>query len=182
MPNGQKKMNRLLDYYDSLNNKAMHIFSNMRSSGKKYPEQFSFISKQVLSIKKNILVDLKDLCEANGEDFEDIYSDISISLDELDSDVSSLHTLFNIHLSEPKNKYRPNNYSKPINHKKQKTPKMETSTTEAFDFFLGCKDLTTLKKRYRDLMKTYHSDVTSGNEQIAIDINSAYENAKTRLT
>jgi len=172
--NGQKKLNRFLDRYDSLNNKAMHIFSNIRSSGQKYPEQFSFLSKQIQLTKEVLLTNFKDLCEANDKDFEEIALEIRIALDEFDSDVSSLHTLFTLHLSTIASSFP-----------KQSTMNTEeniNANKESFDFFLGCTDLVTLKKRYYDLMKAYHSDGSAGNEQISKDINLSYEKAKNLLS
>lgn len=220
MPNGQRRLNRLLDRYDSLNNKAMHIFSHMRASGEKYPKQFTFISKEIISIKNSILADLTELCEAEDDLFDEIYEDVIISLDELDSDVSSLHTLFNLHLSESnrQEQYEQRHYeddsrqklfeeqerrrqleerNRRLEEERNKRLEEERQTRqryyeedspipktkrEAFDFFLGCEDMATLKKRYRDLMKTYHSDGIAGNEEIATQINMAYEEAKQRLS
>lgn len=178
-PNGQKRMNRLIDRYDSLNNRAMHIFSNMRSSGKIFPEQFSFITKQILSIKKLILIGLEDLCEAEDDDFETLVSNISVSLDELHSDVLSLHSFFNSFLSTSNSKEKQASFSK--KHQEEESPPIRNTSNKSFDFFLGCEDATTLKKRYRDLMKAYHSDGISGNEQISVEINTAYEEAKNLL-
>lgn len=197
MPNGQKRLNRLLNRYDTLNNKAMHIFSHMRSSGDTYPKQFTFISKEIISIKNSILADLTDLCEAEDELFDEIYEDILISLDELESDVSSLHTMFTLHLSntdkreeesiqrarfqEEQKRFEREQQARFKQEHTRETPIPKTKR-EAFDFFLGCDDQATLKKRYRDLMKAYHSDGSTGNEEIATQINMAYEEAKQRLS
>lgn len=181
MVNGQNLLNRLLDRYDSLNNRAMHIFSNMRSSGKTYPDQFSFLSKQILSTKQALLNSFTDLCEANDQEFASISSDIRICLDEFDSDICSLHTLFTLHLSNQNNPSRANVGSKPKKQIHEDSSSNTISSKESFDFFLGCDDLATLKKRYRDLMKAYHSDGFAGNEQISKDINLAYDEAKKRF-
>ncbi len=46
----------------------------------------------------------------------------------------------------------------------------------AFDFFDGCNDKESIKKRYRDLMKTYHPDQGNGSESTLKQINNQYEN------
>lgn len=44
-----------------------------------------------------------------------------------------------------------------------------------FDFFDGCNDKESVKKRYRDLMKTYHPDQGNGSEKTIKLINKQYE-------
>ena len=60
--------------------------------------------------------------------------------------------------------------------------KQKNTENNNFDFFLGCEDLDSLKKRYRDLMKIYHSDGNNGSEEIASKINVLYEEAKKKFT
>lgn len=51
--------------------------------------------------------------------------------------------------------------------------KMEEQT---FNFFDGCNDAESVKKRYRDLIKTYHPDQGNGSESTLKQINNQYEN------
>jgi restriction system protein len=44
-----------------------------------------------------------------------------------------------------------------------------------FDFFKGCNTKDDIKQRYKDLMKVYHPDKKTGDEQIAKYINDQYE-------
>ena len=42
-------------------------------------------------------------------------------------------------------------------------------------WFNGVKDIETLRKRYRELLKVYHPDNSGGNEEIMKQINTAYD-------
>ena len=42
-------------------------------------------------------------------------------------------------------------------------------------WFDGVKDIETLRKRYRELLKVYHPDNSGGNEEIMKQINTAYD-------
>ena len=48
-------------------------------------------------------------------------------------------------------------------------------------FFRGVNNQVALKKRYKDLMKIYHPDNSSGDSEILIKINEEYEELKYRL-
>ena len=50
-----------------------------------------------------------------------------------------------------------------------------------FDFFAGCQSEADLKKRYRDLMKSFHPDGDIGDEDSVKQINEAYEKAQKKF-
>ncbi len=60
-----------------------------------------------------------------------------------------------------------------IENKINNEPKIKV--IEKSEFFAGVKDILTLKKRYRDLMKIYHPDNISGDNNAMKDIVKEYE-------
>ena len=57
----------------------------------------------------------------------------------------------------------------------------QEQASQGFDFFAGCSSEADLKKRYRDLMKSFHPDGEIGDEDSVKQINDAYEEAKKRF-
>ena len=57
----------------------------------------------------------------------------------------------------------------------QNNTKETSKSYETIDFFKGCNDIESLKKRYRNLCKVYHPDSGSGNEEVFNIIKSSYE-------
>lgn len=48
--------------------------------------------------------------------------------------------------------------------------------------FNGCTDYESLHKRYKDLMKVYHSDIQNGDNEMATKINAEYEKLKKKYS
>lgn len=48
------------------------------------------------------------------------------------------------------------------------------------DLFRNCTDYESLHKRYKELMKLYHSDAQNGDDEMAAKINDAYERLKKK--
>lgn len=48
-------------------------------------------------------------------------------------------------------------------------------------FFSGVSDAKSLKKRYKELIKIYHPDAESGDNEIVLEINREYDNMKQMM-
>ena len=55
-----------------------------------------------------------------------------------------------------------------------------TATNTKHDYFKGCNNLEQIKERYRALMKMYHPDTASGDEEYSKEIISQYEALKQK--
>ncbi len=185
---GQKILFRKARKYESLNNKVMHILSNMKMYQDSLSPEFTYFTRQINQIKAQIHNELIELCTAEDEEFEQICKDLDIRFDELATDTESLHMMFNLLLANQREHAKQSHYEtneerihdKEHNYEERNISNHRTTHSD-FDFFLGCKDQAMLQKRYRDLMKAYHSDGLAGNEDIAKDINIQYERAKNSL-
>lgn len=59
----------------------------------------------------------------------------------------------------------------------QDTPKNAANST----YFKGCDTLDKLNKRYRDLVKIYHSDSGNGNDEIFVEVTEEYNTLKENI-
>lgn len=58
----------------------------------------------------------------------------------------------------------------------------EKDSFEVSGLFNGCTDYESLHKRYKALMKVYHSDIENGDNEMATKINAEYERLKKKYS
>lgn len=71
-------------------------------------------------------------------------------------------------------------YSRVNQHEEVKRAKAAAQNTEMF--FSGVSSQQALKKRYKDLIKIYHPDSESGDNETVQEINREYDSLKQRMT
>ncbi len=80
------------------------------------------------------------------------------------------------------------NFRKLLNSRPQENVYTNTESLEdngmtvVSSFFAGCSGLSSLKRRYKDLMKIFHPDNMNGDQDVLLQITKEYEKLRRRYT
>lgn len=92
------------------------------------------------------------------------------------------NTLHDMLLEYQQNMSKEQSGEKTYENNQQNNSEHTSQNTTQSSYFKGCDTLEKLNKRYRDLVKVYHSDSGNGNDEVFIEITDQYNQLKNKFS
>lgn len=167
------RIEKIYKTYQSLSKTAQYYIDNRYVYDiSPYWNEYNQKKYNLLS-KVNELLDVYEKCNRSDE-WREILSQVHMNLHDLEEEQKKFSQILNDCKQEEEK------YKKAFAKYGPKTE--EKDSFEVSGLFNGCTNYDSLHKRYKALMKVYHSDIENGDNEMATKINTEYERLKKKYS